>query len=211
MALDPLDNGEALGATTAVAASRSVTRAQVMGAAMTLFAAQGYRGTTMKDIASQLGIRAPSLYNHVTSKQELLQEIMFGTMRTLIADHEAAVATTDDVVEQVRRSMEAHVRYHARYRREAHIGNREIASLEQPARDEIREMRRVYSRRWQDVIERGLEENRFTTRDARLAAYALLEMGIGVALWFREDGSLSEEQVAYVYGDMALRLLSARP
>jgi hypothetical protein len=37
----------------------------------------------------------------------------------------------------------------------------------------------------------------------------MLEMGIGVSLWFRSDGPLSESQVVYYYADMALRLVSS--
>lgn len=32
-------------------------------------------------------------------------------------------------------------------------------------------------------------------------------MGIGVAAWLRDDGELSESQVAYEYGELALRIL----
>ena len=51
--------------------------------ALTLFAERGYLGTSMRDIASELGLRAPSLYNHLDSKQELLRDIMLRTMKDL--------------------------------------------------------------------------------------------------------------------------------
>ncbi|MET0816504.1 MAG: TetR/AcrR family transcriptional regulator [Solirubrobacteraceae bacterium] len=176
-------------------------------AATAAFAERGYHATGMKDIAAALGIQAPTLYNHVDSKQTLLRDIMFGTMNALIADHESAISTTRDCVEQLRRSMEAHVRYHLRHQLETRIGNNEIASLEEPARDEIRDMRRRYARSWQRIVERGVEEGRFETISSQLSTYAMLEMGIGVALWYREDGPLSESHVVYAYGDMALRLV----
>lgn len=180
-----------------------------MDAALTLFAERGYLGTSMRDIASQLGMRAPSLYNHLESKQELLQDIMLRTMENLVADHQMAVATTNDVAEQLRRAMEAHVRYHARHPREVRIGNAEIWNLEQPAQDRVRKLRRDYARSWQDVINRGVDEGRFQTPSPQLASYAMLEMGIGISLWYHEGGRLSESQLAYYYGDMALRLVSA--
>ncbi|GGJ35139.1 TetR/AcrR family transcriptional regulator [Streptomyces brasiliensis] len=181
----------------------------IMDAALTLFAERGYLGTSMRDIASQLGMRAPSLYNHLESKQELLQDIMLRTMENLVADHQMAVATTNDVAEQLRRAMEAHVRYHARHPREVRIGNAEIWNLEQPAQDRVRKLRRDYARSWQDVINRGVDEGRFQTPSPQLASYAMLEMGIGISLWYHEGGRLSESQLAYYYGDMALRLVSA--
>jgi hypothetical protein len=35
-------------------------------------------------------------------------------------------------------------------------------------------------------------------------------MGVGVAVWFREDGEFSVDEVAYRYGDLAMLLLCAR-
>ncbi len=46
----------------------TTSRDAVLDAACLLFAERGYRGTSMKDIAEALGVRAPSLYNHVASK-----------------------------------------------------------------------------------------------------------------------------------------------
>jgi AcrR family transcriptional regulator len=94
----------------------------------------GYEATTMADIGAELGIRGPSLYKHVPSKQDLLVQIMTGTINALLAGCRAAVATTGDLVDRLRRATEAHVRYHARHRLEAFVGNREIRSLVEPHR-----------------------------------------------------------------------------
>jgi AcrR family transcriptional regulator len=176
-------------------------------AALSLFADRGYHGTSMKDLAEHLGIRAPSIYNHVESKQQILSEVMLRTMRTLLADHADALASTDDPVDQLRRATEAHVRYHARFPREVRIGNTELRAVEGPARDEVLAMRREYSRSWEALLERGVRAGRFDVPSPRLTAYGILEMGIGVALWFRPDGPMSEAVVAYHYADMALRLV----
>ncbi|MET7515950.1 TetR/AcrR family transcriptional regulator [Streptomyces sp. NPDC005480] len=182
-------------------------RAGIRGAALTLFAAQGYRSTTMTDIGAAIGIRGPSLYKHVASKQELLAEIMTGTMEQLIADNAAAVAGADDVREQLRRSVEAHIRYHARHRLEAFVGNREIGSLEQPDQDRVLAGRSDYERRFRELIERGVAEGAFRVQSARIASYSILDMGIGVASWFREGGEFTVDQLAYQYGDIALRIV----
>lgn len=131
-------------------------------------------------------------------------------MERLVREQEAVLATTNDVTEQLRRAMEAHVRFHTRFQREVRIGNNEIASIEEPARTSLLDRRRRYARPWITLIERGVEEGRFETPSPRLSAFAMIEMGMGVSLWFRADGPLSESQVAYYYGDMALRLVLAR-
>ncbi|MFC8259601.1 TetR/AcrR family transcriptional regulator [Streptomyces sp. NPDC057291] len=191
-------------------ASPADRRSAIRQAALRLFAAQGYRSTTMTDIGAAVGIRGPSLYKHVASKHELLAEIMIGTMEQLIADNTAAVAGADGVCEQLRRSVEAHIRYHARHRLEAFVGNREIGSLERPDQDRVLSRRSDYERRFRELIERGAAEGVFQVQSARIASYSILDMGIGVASWFHEGGELSVDQLAYQYGDIALRIVGAR-
>ena len=177
--------------------------------ALTLFAERGYLGTSMKDIAAGLGLRAPSLYNHFESKQHLLSGIMLRTMMDLLNEYRTAISTTTDVVEQLRRAMEAHVRYHARNPRSARIGNAEIWNLEEPVLSTVRGMRREYEQGWRDLITQGVKEGRFETPSPRLASYAMLQMGIGISMWYQADGELTESELAYYYGDLALRLVKA--
>ncbi|WP_248963345.1 TetR/AcrR family transcriptional regulator [Sphaerisporangium perillae] len=184
-------------------------RGAIRLAALRLFAGQGYRATTMADIGAAVGMRGPSLYKHVASKQELLAEIMISTMERLIEASQEATAGADDVREQLRRAVEAHVRYHARYGLEAFVGNREIGNLEQPNRDRVLRRRGEYERGFRRLIERGLAKGVFDVRSARLASYSILDMGIGVAAWFREGGEFSADQLAYQYGDLALRMVTA--
>jgi hypothetical protein len=44
---------------------------------------------------------------------------------------------------------------------------------------------------------------------ARLASYAILDLGMGVAAWFRDDGELSENEVVWQYTAFALLLVGA--
>ena len=188
-------------------ATDQLTRAEaIRDAALTLFADRGFRATTMKDIARAVGVRAPSLYTHVRSKDALLIEIMVTTMDDLIEGFHLAVATTRDPGEQLRHATEAHVRYHTRHRREAFVGNREIPSLKPGARRIILDKRREYSMLFRDLIDRGSKEGIFLRSSSRLVAYAILDMGIGVAAWFRPDGPYTVEELVQSYGEFALRL-----
>ncbi|MEV7731738.1 TetR/AcrR family transcriptional regulator [Streptomyces sp. NPDC088921] len=176
-------------------------------AALELFTGRGYPATTMADIGAAVGIRGPSLYKHVASKQQLLAEIMVGTMDALIAEHRRAVSGTDDPCEKLRRATEAHVRYHARHRLEAFVGNREIRSLEEPSLSRVLGLRDTYEHGFRSLVQAGVEAGRFHVNSVRLVSYAILDLGMGVAVWYREDGDLSENQVAWQYGEFALRLV----
>lgn len=52
------------------------TRQRLLEVAAELFAERGYSGASLGEIASRLGIRKPSLYNHIASKDELFMELL---------------------------------------------------------------------------------------------------------------------------------------
>lgn len=183
----------------------------VREAALTLFSRLGYHGTTMKDVAKELGVRAPSLYNHIESKQEILQRIIQTGMARLLSYQEMALESTDDVHEQVRRMTAAHVLIHIRHLRSAVVGDRELANLEEPTQSEVRAQRELYEARFRAVIERGVAEGHFHLNSSKLASFAIIELAGSVSAWFREDGPLSDFDVAAEYAQMALRIVGAEP
>lgn len=52
------------------------TKKRILEEALRLFAKNGYLGTSMNDIARQLGVTKAALYKHYTSKQEILDSIV---------------------------------------------------------------------------------------------------------------------------------------
>ena len=52
------------------------TKERILETALALFAQNGYLGTSMNDIAGQLGFTKAALYKHYTSKQEILDRIV---------------------------------------------------------------------------------------------------------------------------------------
>jgi AcrR family transcriptional regulator len=162
----------------------------------------------MSAIGERAGIRGPSIYKHFSSKQDLLEEIMFTTMERLLKNNAAALSNTNDnVVAQLRSSVEMHARFHAHHGYEAFVGTREINSLNEPKRSELLSLRDRYERGFRELIERGRTQSLFHVESSRLASYAIIDMGMGIAVWFRDDGPFNADEVIRHYGSMALRLV----
>lgn len=188
----------------------TVNPAAVREAALTLFADRGYHGTALSQIAAELGIRTPSLYNHMRAKQDLLRDIVAETTQQVWDDYARAVDGVNDVVERLRRATRVYALRHATHRREALIVNRDIASLEEPARTDVLELRRRHAHAMRDLIDEGVREGRFSEHDSTLAAFGILEMCVSIARWFRDDGPQSAEAVAETYSQYALRVAGLR-
>ena len=69
------------------------TKEKILDAALTLFAENGYNGTSVEQIAKAVGVKAPSLYKHYKSKEDILNSLidsaevryeeMFGSERNI--------------------------------------------------------------------------------------------------------------------------------
>jgi AcrR family transcriptional regulator len=185
----------------------SLSRATVIDTACELFAERGFRGAAMKDIAEALGVRASSLYNHVTSKQDILFAIMDKAMDRAITAQEDALADVGDVAGQLRAATESLVLDFLRNPAEVTVCNTEVRSLEPANRAAIVAKRDRYAGRVRGIIAEGCRTGRFQTGNPQLAAFAVLEMGNGAKSWFRPTGRYTDTYVAREYGQFALRVV----
>lgn len=59
-----------------------MTGNQIKSVAMSLFARHGYEGTSLNDIAREVGIKKPSIYNHFKGKEDLFMAIWDEVLHT---------------------------------------------------------------------------------------------------------------------------------
>ena len=86
------------------------TRLEIMQAALGLFSAQGYHGTSMRQIAERAGIALGGIYNHFGSKEDIFTAITvdFHPIHSILPALEAAQGeTVEEVVQQSAEQMYA--------------------------------------------------------------------------------------------------------
>jgi AcrR family transcriptional regulator len=60
------------------------TAERILDAAEALFAERGYAGATLRDVASRVGLRTPSLYNHFPNKDALYAAVLERGIRPVL-------------------------------------------------------------------------------------------------------------------------------
>jgi TetR/AcrR family transcriptional regulator, cholesterol catabolism regulator len=163
----------------------SARRRELTRQAARLFAEKGYHGAALSDIAEALGVKTPSLYAHVASKQDLLYEIMRAGAD---AFHAALDEVPEDapVGERIRLALRAHLRVVAEQLDLATVFVREWRYLEGPRRDEIVEERRRYEQRFRDLFREGRDGGELRTDlDDGVAALLTLSAANWAYTWLQ--------------------------
>lgn len=97
------------------------SRAEIIAAARDLMRDKGYAGTSMKDVAEQVGLLKGSLYSHFSSKEKLVPEVLGLTFDEIFsemepsgdwrADYETALDRLIDMLTKHRRCIGFHLAY----------------------------------------------------------------------------------------------------
>src|SRR5262250_2850332 len=179
-------------------------RAEICRTAAQIFRERGYDATSVSDIARALGMTKAGLYHYFDSKEALLFEIMTYGLERVRDEVVTPVRSIRDPEERLRQIVLRHARIATDGRGAvAHLGD-ELRALPAAARRQIEERMRFYV----DLIRGTLVEIKAAGRlrdvDPTVAAFSLLGMILWLPRWFRQDGRLSQEQVATHITNMAL-------
>ncbi|MDT2007499.1 TetR/AcrR family transcriptional regulator [Rhodococcus opacus] len=184
------------------------TNVAIREAAARLFYEHGYEATSLRTVASEVGIQVGSLYNHISGKEELLTDIMVSVMDELLEAVNGALVTVDgNAVGRFKAAVDCHIRYHAEHARETFIGNTELRSLSDGDLDLVLAKRAEYERLLQKLVKDVAKETGADVLDAKLQTYSILAQGAHVSSWYKPGGPKSLDKVVNTYIRMALRQL----
>lgn len=191
---------------------------RLLAAADDLFFRQGSAATTVREITAACGLTPGALYNHFSSKDELLYWLVMHRHRLLERAVDDALRTAaTDPVSRLRSVVTVYVTIHVQVdaRRAARVANREYRGLSGDQLAEVVTIRRRLRDLVADILADGVADGAFTVvgdGDPALltvTASTILDMCIHAAEWLREDGPLDLAALRDCYVGMALRLVGA--
>ncbi len=135
-----------------------------------LFNKIGYSATSMKDIAKRVGIKAASLYNHIGSKQEILEVLLLTIANKFyngIKDVNKSSYSSNDKLREV---IKMHIRIATEDQNITALIIQDWKHLEEPRLSEFVKIRNDYIEVFRDVIKQGMEkgELRFSNLEITL-------------------------------------------
>jgi len=190
--------------TRAVASAVLPRRVEICRTAAQIFRDRGYDATSVSDIARALGMTKAGLYHYFDSKEALLFEIMTYGLERVRDEVVTQVRAIRDPEERLRQIVVRHARIATDGRGAvAHLGD-EIRALPPAARRQIEERMRFYVNLIRGTMTELKAAGRLRDVDPTVAAFSLLGMILWLPRWFRQDGRLSQEQVANEIAKLAI-------
>jgi AcrR family transcriptional regulator len=185
-------------------------RQHILIEAAKLFKAKGYSATSMRDLADKVGLEAASLYNHISSKEDILQEVCFdiaGRYVSQLSEIEANTQTTS--VEKLHSLIDLHIVMIAGNREEVYVCNNEWKHLSEPHLTRFKEIRKDYENRFKNIIEIGIEKQELKKVNPTTALYTILSAVRWVEIWFQPDRGIPVEEISKDISNVLLSGLKA--
>jgi AcrR family transcriptional regulator len=179
-------------------------REDIISAAAARFAQHGYHSVGLRDIAEAVDIRGASIYNHFSSKEEILYAICLRVTEEPVAQQLPLLDAPGTPAERLALLVRGHVHHLIERRVEHLVGWQEMAALSPDHRAVIDGHRRHYQRRVEDVIAAAVRAGEVEVDDVSLAALFLLDALNGCSRWYREEGPRSPDAVADIYVHLAI-------
>ncbi len=180
-------------------------RSDIIQAATLLFSQKGYYGTSMKDIARAVHLREASLYHHVTSKQEILLNVLDQELDSISSDVYAVADSALSPEEKLRSAMQVYI---GRLSQDINLSTLLLLgyrNLEPRLRAQHIEHRDRFEQVWRHIIREGIKKGIFREVDVSMATFAILGIQNWMVAWYREDGPMKTLELADRFSDFILR------
>jgi AcrR family transcriptional regulator len=158
-----------------------------------LFRKNGFNATSMRDLAENVGVEAASLYNHINSKAELLQEICFRIANKFTSHMDEVIASDLTAIAKIEAILRFHIRQMIHNYEEVYVSDREWKHLTDPYLSNFKNQRRTHRQRIASIIEEGIAKNQIKKIDAPTAVLILLHAVSGIESWHRSRQKISGE------------------
>lgn len=170
-----------------------------LDAAAKLFNERGIDGTSISDITGVLGLSKAIFYYYWDNKQEIVEEIH---NRAVLALHQRL----DQIVgqglppgETLRAAIKAHL--------QTVLANKAVVGVllkSTPYCEETRQVRRMYSKRFQQLVEYGMQAGAVRTGDPKLITFAILGLCNSISHWYRPEVNQNQDAIIELFVELAV-------
>jgi AcrR family transcriptional regulator len=181
-----------------------MTREDILEAAAQVFRQKGFHGASMQDIAKAVNLQKPSLYHHVSSKQEILLALLDRALELLLERISAISSQEISADKKLQQMVRAYLQILAENTDLSAVLLFEHRSLERKQHARHVPNRDKFEALWRNVLEEGVANKLFVCDDPALTTRAILGILNWTITWYHPDGALEINEIADRYSSLLL-------
>lgn len=150
-----------------------------------LFKEKGYKAASMRELATAVGVEAASLYNHIDSKNDLLNAICMNVANRYTSYIDNIENEQSTAINKFEKLLRFHVKEMIVNYEEVYVTDHDWRNMEEPFLSEYRQMRRNYRKRFAAIVQKGIDEKEIKLIDANTIVMISINAIAAVDQWHR--------------------------
>jgi AcrR family transcriptional regulator len=151
--------------------------------ASALFRKKGFTATSMRDIAEALGVEAPSLYNHIESKNAILKDICFRIAHLFTGNLREIELGPELYLSKIENIIRFHISMMIGEHESVYISDHEWKHLPEPFLSDFKSRRRNYRSRLAAILQKGIDNHEIDVINPHVAVLTILSAISGIESW----------------------------
>ncbi len=157
-------------------------KTEIINTASKLFKEKGYSAVTMRDLAKEMGIKAASLYNHITSKQEILSVLIISLAEEFTEGMTVIINSNNNCVEKLKQIINLHITITSNNQFGMASLNNDWMHLEATLSYYL-ELRKNYEDNFREIIKKGISNNEIINENAEVIVFSILSTLRSLYIW----------------------------
>lgn len=163
--------------------------------AATLFTNKGYSAVTMRDIAKAVGIKAASLYNHISSKQDILSEIIISLAEEFTKGMDTIINSQVSSIDKLKQIIDLHINITSNNQSGMASLNTDWMHLESKMEYYL-QLRNNYEHNFKSIIEQGIMNNEIKDGNSEVILFSILSTLRSLYIWIPRKDHISAAQLS---------------
>lgn len=181
---------------------------EVLNSAAKIFFSKGFHGTTIEDVARDVGMLKGSLYYYIKSKEDLLYRILCTVIEQGDAHIAKHIGPAGDSVVHLKRAIEAQIDYIIENRVRVGLFLHEFETLSGKRRQKVVALMTRYNNRFVEIVRRGQAQGKFADGDPVLIVNGFLGMINWIYRWFHAGDPTEPEEIKRIFVRMIMKGLA---
>ena len=180
---------------------------EIIRVAAKLFKEKGYSAVTMRDLAAEMGIKAASLYNHINSKEDILDTIIISLAEEFTEGMRLIQSSKANCIGKLKQIIQLHVRISSQNIYGMASLNNDWMHLNEK-RNYYKQLRTDYEDDFRSILKDGITSGEIVDTNPEVMMFSILTTLRSLYIWIPKKEDLDLEELSNTLNQILIEGIS---